>query len=198
MAQRLSIDNINFYVQVNYGDIQRRVWNKVFGLNEILQTDYEGDNDCTLTSITEITKFYSKTSKSEDMIYNDVKSIAKKYCYTDSFGTLTITINKIVNKVNELYNIKKKSKCAYIKGIGFNIKTLLELVTNETPLMLNMMNDGNGYYKNHTVTVVGVVDYVLSNQKHIYILEVHDNWSKKSSFIDYQKLSLISSINYCK
>ena len=52
-----------------------------------------------------------------------------------------------------------------------------------------MLNDGRKYYKNHTVTVIGYKKY-----KKAKILIVADNWHKEVCYIDYNKLSFISSL----
>lgn len=197
MSDRITKSNVDVYVRSTYGEYQNKIYDRIYGIYGLLQNDFEGDMDCTLTSITEITSFYTKENIPEKTIYDNVKLIAKKYGYTDNIGTFSITINKIVNKVNQLYNINRKSRCAYFKGVGYSIKTIMKNIAEKTPVILNMMNDGRDFYKNHTVTIIGVTDYVVNN-KHIYMIEIHDNWTTQSSFIDYQKLCLISSINYCK
>lgn len=199
MAQRIIKSNIDNYIRETYGEIQDRVSIRVYGIYSLLQEDFSGSNDCTLTTLTEMTRFYANLYNLEDeqSTYNRIKDVAKKFCYTDGYGTFSITINKITNKVNQLYGINRKSKGAYFKGVGYNIQTIIKNIQQKTPMILNMLNDGRGYYKNHSVTVVGYADYLV-NGKHIYMLELHDNWSPISTFVDYQKLSFISSINYCK
>jgi hypothetical protein len=64
----------------------------------LLQKDYGDLNDCTLTSITAIIKFYNPTLNVQN-IYDSVYSIAKMYGYTGSYGTPTITMGTIYNKV---------------------------------------------------------------------------------------------------
>ena len=60
-----------------------------------------------------------------------------------------------------------------------------------------MYSDGRNYYSNHSVLIVGYREYPLNNSKKaIRFLIVQDNWNKNVSFIDYDKLSIVSSINY--
>ena len=197
MAERIAASNVNKYVQDKYGEIQNKISNEILGLCALLQNDFEGQNDCTLISATEITRFYSVHYYPEKVVYDTVKTVAIKYGYAGWHGTFSITVNKIVNKINQMYNIPKKSKSGYLKGIGYSIKTIMDNINNKIPMILNMSNDGRGYYKNHSVTVVGYNDYTVKG-KHIYMLRIHDNWTNQDSFIDYQKLCLISSLNYCK
>ena len=55
-----------------------------------------------------------------------------------------------------------------------------------------MNNDGRNYYINHSVIIVGYMEYT-SNCK---MLIVYDNWDESVSYIDFNKLSKISCINY--
>ena len=63
------------------------------------------------------------------------------------------------------------------------------------PIILSMKNDGRNYYVNHTVTVMGYIMVRVGNRT-VPILQVLDNWTKLISYIDYNKLSAISSINF--
>ena len=57
--------------------------------------------------------------------------------------------------------------------------------------MLNLWDDGRGYYHDHSVVLVGVEEYQRAK-----ILLVLDNWHETVSLVDYRKLSLFSSINW--
>jgi hypothetical protein len=61
---------------------------------------------------------------------------------------------------------------------------------------LNIHNDGRDYYKNHSVVVVGFVTYQIDGGKQIHMIAVYDNWTNSIGYVDYQKLSKISSVNY--
>ena len=51
--------------------------------------------------------------------------------------------------------------------------------------------DGRGYYKDHSVTIIGAEEYEQGR-----FLLVLDNWHETVSLIDYDKLWIISSINW--
>lgn len=57
-------------------------------------------------------------------------------------------------------------------------------------MLLNLWNDGRNYYKNHSVLIIG---YKIT-ENNDFILTIYDNWYKHNSYIDYNKLSIISSI----
>ena len=56
-----------------------------------------------------------------------------------------------------------------------------------------MWKDGLEYYKNHSVLIVGYLQTVDKK-----MLVIYDNWFKSVSYIDYDKLSVISSIQVFK
>ena len=58
-------------------------------------------------------------------------------------------------------------------------------------MVLSLWNDGRNYYKNHSVIIVGFNEFKTKK-----ILTVYDNWHETLSYIDYDKLSIISCINY--
>ena len=83
------------------------------------------------------------------------------------------------------------ARSGYGKGIGWRWATVKRLIACQTPVILNLWDDGRGYYHDHTVTVIGVEEY----RKDRFLL-VLDNWNESISLIDYKKLSIISSINW--
>ena len=155
----------------------------------MLQKNFGGSYDCSLTSITALGLFKNNYNQNADDIYSKVEKIAKKYFYSaEKFGTIPIFIKNIINNA---FNVNSKSK--YIKGVGFNWELIKKNIDNKNPMILSISNDGRNYYTNHSVTIVGYREYSPTNAK---ILVIYDNWSNVRSCIDYNKLSCISSINY--
>jgi len=66
-----------------------------------------------------------------------------------------------------------------------------DIVSRDIPLVLNLWKDGRGYYKDHSVVIIGAEEY----EKARFLL-VLDNWHETVSLIDFDKLCIISSINY--
>lgn len=83
----------------------------------------------------------------------------------------------------------------YLKNIGFNFNTIKKQLDQGNPVIISMMNDGRNVYKNHSIVVIGYNVYKIDNRD-IRILAVYDNWSREVRYIDYERLSIISSINY--
>lgn len=180
-----NINDFNFYDYFTKV-IQSRQINDI---SPLLQDDYGKDNDCTLTSITTVIKWL-KPSLSINNIYNNVEKIAKKFLYTGNFGTLTLTIKSIYKQSLQVFGINKKVKSYYLKNIGFNKDIIINNINNNQPVLLNLWNDGRNYYKNHSVLIIG---YKIT-ENNDFILTIYDNWYKHNSYIDYNKLSIISSI----
>lgn len=194
MGQRLYSSNIKKYVQETYGEIETQSGESVLTMVPFLQRTFEGESDCTLTSILTICKYYQKQINNLEC-YNFIKSIAKKYFYSDNFGTIPIFINNIVKPVFKKYNINLKPKSKYFKNIGWNINDIIKNVQNNNPIILSIYTDGRDYYKNHTVVCKGYLIFITKDGKKHYMLDLLDNWNYTSSYLDYEKLGIMSSIN---
>ena len=73
----------------------------------------------------------------------------------------------------------------YFKNIGFNFRTIQNLINANDPVILNLHDDGVGIYENHSVIVFGYTIHKIDNDKEIYTLLIYDNWSKEMSWIIY-------------
>lgn len=155
----------------------------ISGYPALKQSDYGGLNDCTITSITALYCFKNKDNDPAE-VYEKVNAIAG--VDTDKCGVMPWRNKGIIDK---LFGVK--SKCKYLKGIGYNWDTIVAQIDKQNPLTLSMWNDGRDCYKNHTVSVVG---YAIGHSANY--LAVYDNWQKNIAYIDYDKLSIISCINY--
>jgi hypothetical protein len=76
----------------------------------------------------------------------------------------------------------------YGKGIGYDYDYIKKEIDEGNPIVLSMHSDGLDGYKNHSVTIVGYKDY--GNAK---MIQIYDNWYSSHSYLDYDKLSTISS-----
>ena len=191
MSLSLNENNIKSYLEVEYQYTENNlIKRQIADIVPLLQNDYGGINDCALTSITTVMHHFMPSIRSE-IIYYTVEEIAKKYFYSSEKGTNPLLINMIFNKVLKKFGFDYQSKSRYLKNVGYNFKTIQQSINIQMPVLLNMTNDGRNYYKNHTVLVIGY----LTNGQDIKILIVLDNWSKEIKYIDYNKLSIISSTN---
>ena len=185
-------NNLQAYILKEYGDTSHLTAKKNYiqGIKPSLQEDYGEDLDCTLTSITTVVSYY-KPQLQIQFIYDQVEKIAKKFLYKGNRGTPTITMNVIFNKVVQLFQINLKSHNGYIKNLGYNYVGIKNLINKNRPTLLSLSKDGRNFYANHTVLVIGY--YEIGNAK---MIAIYDNWYKQISYIDYNKLAIISGINY--
>lgn len=179
MAHRLDYS----WLDLEYPRRGKQIWRKLIPLEGLLQDDYGKRLDCTLTSLACI--FGKK-------YYGDIEGIALKYGYNgDKRGTNPLVVKAIMREFARRWNIPGKARSAYGKGIGWTWRGVKDILSRGIPLVLNLWEDGRGYYKDHSVTVIGAEEY----EKARFLL-VLDNWHKAVSLIDYDKLWIISSINW--
>lgn len=161
---------------------------KIQNIQPLLQDDYGELNDCTLTSITTIIKYFCNDIPVE-RIYTVVEAVAQQHFYSGDKGTNPLLITNILNKVLDYFSIKKKSGGRYLRNVGYNLKFIQQQINLNQPVILNMHHSNNNYYQNHTVLIIGYVDNFLL---------IYDNWTTEMQLLDYYDISLISSINYLK
>jgi hypothetical protein len=160
----------------------------------LLQKDYGEDNDCTLTSITAIVNFLSGGKRPVQEYYDYTEQIAKKYFYRGSRGTPFLTIRKIYHEVLKHFGFSK-AHARYLKDVGYKFSHIQAEINKGNPLVLSISNDGLNYYQNHSVTIVGYEIYKINNKK-VPMIAIYDNWYKAISYVDYNKISTVSSIHY--
>ena len=183
-GQRLSKENLFIYCG-GANHYQRTIG----GIKPLLQNDYGEENDCTITSITTIIAARLPQLNIYE-IYNQVETIARKYGYTGNNGTNPIVIRKVYQESLNSFGIMYSVTSKYMKGIGFTWNFIKDRIErNNQPILLNLWKDGRNYYYSHSVVIVG---YAYTHNKKFLV--VYDNWIKDYSYIDYDKLSLISSI----
>lgn len=184
--QRLSNSNIEKYA----GQPGLTKLKTVPGIKSLLQNDYGEANDCTLTSITCVIR-WMRPSVSANDIYNQVEKTAKNYGYKGNYGTPTLVIKGIYQKIINAFGLKKKVHSRYLKNIGFGWNYIKKEIDEHQPVLLNLWKDGRDFYKNHTVLIVGYLEIAEKR-----FLAIYDNWYHGVSYIDYDKLNAICSIDF--
>ena len=183
--QRLSDTNLS-----QYAPGYRNEEKTILDIKPLLQNDYGGDQDCTLTSITTVIKWF-KPDVAINTIYNEVERIAKKHLYRLNYSTMSIVMKSLYNQSLRSFGLRQKVCSRYIKDVGYCYNFLKSEINKNHPILLSLWKDGRDYYKNHSVLIVG---YVIIGPYRF--LQIYDNWSKGISYIDYDKLSAISSIHF--
>ncbi len=171
---RLLGGNLNHYLEDNYGIVRLKEYRELPFVKAFLQKDYGGNGDCTLTSILTIVEFYRPELDSNE-VYDYIEKIAKKYLYTETWGTFPGFNKAIVKEVFSHFNINKKVFSKYIKNIGFNENTIIEQIKSYIPIIISITRDGRKYYESHTITIIGYNKYEDKDGKQIIMLRVYDN-----------------------
>lgn len=193
MNIRLSKDNLEQYIVDTYGNNYNyffRYGEHLLNIKPLIQDEYGEENDCTLVSILTILN-HRIYNLDLNYWYSIIERVAKRYFYTGKNGTLPFFINSIMKRVTPECNPHVR----YLKNIGFNFNTIRRQLDQGNPVIISMMNDGRNVYKNHSIVVIGYNVYKIDN-RNIRMLAVYDNWSREVRYIDYERLSMISSINY--
>ena len=112
MKVRLSDKNIK-ELYPDIGNLLHTI--RLGNLKALLQNDYAGDNDCTVTAI----------ACALNIPYDKVLPVATKYGYTSKKGTNPL---KVRNIMQEIISNRDIVKSAYGKGVGCTLKKLHNLI----------------------------------------------------------------------
>ena len=187
-GKRLCSSNIKQYI--NTADPLKLI--VIEDISPLLQKNYQGENNCIITSITCVIKWYKKRIKT-DVIYKTVEQIAKRYGYQPNEGVFPIAVPRIYKRAINIYNLNKKIKTKHLKNFGFTFEDIQDSINNNYPVLMSIKNDGRNYYIDHSVLIIGYVN--IPEQR---ILIVYDNWNSDFSYIDYDKLSLMSNVTFLR
>lgn len=171
------------WLAMEYPKRGKQTYRKLIPMTGLLQKNYGKELDCTLTSLACI---YGARW------YGVIEKIALKYGYDgDKKGTNPLTVKAITRELLKTLHEPGKPRSAYGKIVGWNWQTARALAERGIPAVLNLWDDGRGYYHDHSVVLVGVEAYERAK-----FLLVLDNWHETISLIDYGKLSAVSSLNW--
>ena len=184
-GKRLYPGNINQYVGMTCPAPKL-----VPGVKSLLQNDYGESDDCTLTSITTVIK-WMKPSLDVNEIYNKVEVTAKKYGYRGKGGTPSLVIKSLYQNIIKAFGLGKIVHSRYLKDIGFGWRYIKKEIDEYQPVLLNLWRDGRNFYQNHTILIVGYLE--VDGDR---LLAVYDNWYHGISYVDYDRLNMICSIDF--
>lgn len=166
---------------------------RIQGVPVLLQREFEhGKNNCTLTSITAVFRFYRDQGfdhipEDVNQIQQDVRDIAIANYFKDEKGTPPTRIATIVTKLWKRYGYEGHGSSRYLwKWSTFE----RELIAGR-PFILNM---ANGFYKNHSVTGVGYLLFEKPGFPDVVLLQVLDNRVKEVRYIDFNEFNFWGSI----
>lgn len=198
-GKRISGTNVNAYLKSLYGEdatFKIKEMYNVAGVTALLQKDYGKDNDCALTSLTACL-LAQHPGKTAQEVYDIVEECAEKSLFYNgnSFGTFDLGIKYIFNVAAKKLGKPVSAKRLLVFDFA-KIKSILKSTKN--PLVLSIQNDGRNFYKTHSITVVGCITYTINTTGETRdFLMVYDNWVKRVSYVDFDKLGCLRMINYC-
>lgn len=196
---RLTSVNVLGYISEQYpkSKMINKEKEKMLNITSFQQSLFgkKGDGDCTLVSLMTCLYYYLKEEIDKTLLYDAIRSKAEKRFFSEKIGLLPFFTLGLYKKLLKQFSLKHSAKSAWFKGIGYNFNTIKKCIDNNIPVVLSITNDGRGYYKNHSVTVVGYRAYKADN-KEIKMLILYDNWAFSESLLDYNKLSVLSAIYF--
>ena len=195
---RLDIKNVVSYIKdaYNTSTVISVAAKTISNIQPLLQADYGGEGDCTLTSITTILRYYLKYTKPIQEVYDIVEEYAEKFLYNDNYGTIPIFIQAIINKSAAKVGLKANSFSKNFKEVGVTWDRIKKLIQENRPIILSLSDDGREYYTNHSITIVGYNEYKIDGGNIVRMLKVYDNWRETIGFVDFKKLGRVCCINY--
>lgn len=174
------ITDIDFYIK-NYYEGAELIDENILSLPNFTIKDLTNDrNSCSLVSLTRIINYYFPNLSLEE-IYNYIIIFARKRGYHEECGTFPNFISEIAKSYFKFKKIPAKCRGIYFSNFYSHIKNEID---NKRPVIMNI---GAGFYKNHTLNVIGYRIYKYKSLK-IKILEVLDGWSREIRYLDYSAL----------
>lgn len=189
MAERITKINLKDYIGASaYSDLAFTNDIDIAGVPSLLQSNFgeKDDNDCFLVSLTALINYYTKNKTAE--IYVDILRMAWGLgIFPNDNGLDLFDQKNLVNKIGNKNDLNGNT--ALLPFMTWN--KLKGKIEDGTPMILSMFtSDGRGFYKKHSVTVCGYCEVTYKKKKYKF-LKVKDNWSIKTSYIDFAKLPLI-------
>ena len=196
LSDEINVDNITL---INTKELK---------VTPFLQSDFlELKEDCTFTSIVTCIHYLYPEVASPQEIYDTAIGIYRREypSFQKIEGTIPFAIGHVYNEVFKYFKLPFYSiRSKYINKVGFSYNTIKLQIDQNVPVILSMWHDGRKCYKNHSLTVIGYIEFEMENVdpilKHIYpikekkLLMVYDNWSAEIRYVDLTQVSMISSI----
>lgn len=195
---RISESNLVEYLHEKYPKATNFVFSAPVRLTQVpqlLQRNYGKALDCTLTSMTAVLMSLLP-NKGDNEVYDVVEEIATKYFYDgDKKGTNPIFIRSILRDAAKHFGLKQKAHAKYLNGICFGYNTIKKMIGKNIPIIINIFKDGRKYYDDHSITITGYREVKVDNKTRRFLI-VQDNWAKEYSYLDFDLLGMIASLNY--
>ncbi len=183
------INNPKKYLEDRYGGTATKNASKSLGLASFTMAQIRSGNICSPVAITRVLHYY-RHKKGYKKIDSDYKKIFKKVWATNGNkdGTNPTVIDNMAQKTLRNYGYKRS--ISYNKYAWNFASDVVNEINKGYPVIFSM---ANGYYGNHTVTVIGYEVYKIkkklwigSTTKYRHLIKVYDGWKDKPRYIDYE------------
>ncbi len=196
------------------------------GFVPLLQDDYGVNNCCSIASITsalyhtgalssntdkkahpgtDVTAASAGTRTKNDApaetraplakdVFDRVYKNAKRFFFGKR-GTNPFMIKPIFDRTLRQAGRSAHTRVAFVKGVGVRFARITKLIDKGIPMVFSLFRDGNGFYGDHTMLIVGYAVYSAGGKQHRFLL-LHDNWAKTVSYLDFDRLPPVCSINW--
>ena len=182
------ISNISKYLLEQYGQrgvLVKRGRGVVMNQQSMEQISGRKTRNCSVVAVTRVLDYYRKTRHIQEIpediseTYKVVEEIAESYGYTDKYGTFPLFISGIAKEAFKLYGVKVKCKGVYVWS--FENQVVKEISAGR-PVIMNI---ARGYYRDHTIVVVGYSIWKVGDKLYP-MLRVIDGWKSGYRYIDYE------------
>lgn len=172
--------NLQDYMEKHYPHAQLLAQRQLV-LPNFLQSEFiDGRNNCSLASITRVLEYHLGWNRQD--IYDEVMEIALTFGFRPDYGTFPTKIDDITKEFYRRHGLKGTCRGIYM---GNFYRPIQREIDRGNPLVMNV---GWGYYKDHSLTVVGYALYRWRGMK-IKMLAVLDGWSREVRYLDYTQLN---------
>lgn len=158
----------------------------ISGITKTKCTDWEGENNCTMTALANLMPYYrsigySKVFSSDYAVYMTIKSEASKLGYPNGGVEYYHIDNMVTNTWRNGFGYKTGEGNNDYIGLG---STAINEIDNNRPFLLSLAYE---IYPNHTVMVFGYTVYknTRTNKEYTF-LAVADGWYQVTMYIPWE------------
>ena len=182
------ISNISKYLLEKYGDkpvMVKRGRPIVMNSQSMETISGRRTRNCSVVAVTRVLDYYRRTGAVKGVpeniqeTYKLVEEIAECYGYTDKRGTVPFFISGIAREAFGEYGTKVRCKGVYFWSFE---KQVVDEISHGRPVIMNI---ARGFYKDHTIVVVGYSIWRVGDKLYP-MLRVIDGWKSGYHYIDYE------------
>lgn len=201
-VERLTIKTLDKHLLATGRSTYRKVLchHNIMDSWKIKENSISNYEDSALFSVEQLIRFYMP---SNSVFLDSIQStiikilIKERTTFANDDTTVQAFVKNIIDKTFQYYGRKYISSYRQFRREGYSFCTIKQLIDDDKPVMLSMLNDGRDYYQYHSVIVYGYVEFLDKEENVIRLLKVHDGLNElDSSYIDFDEIDRVSFINF--